>query len=304
MDIIMLLYPMSVFLLFIIMNLCLHLFKYNIYFIIICICSILKFISVKPILHVIDKCITKLFKKQIESIKNNIHESFIVNGNMTNTKQAIYILHPHGIFSLTHVFHIGTDMTNWPYKNVKGVMHFLLSKIPFLLDIIAEEHVIDSTYNAMKGHLKTGTSMSMCLGNFSEGKYSEDRRITAIVKKRKGIFKMAIETGVSIIPVLSYGEQSKFKQIYTFGILEYISSVLGVELNCPSFSCIAEWLSIYKAPLEKKIYTYIGDAIDVGPARKPTEEETLALRDKYIDALRALYKETKPKEYEDNIVIM
>lgn len=300
----MLLYPLSVFFLFIVMNVCLYFFKYNIYFIVICIGAILRFISIKPILDIIDKYVVTRYKSQIERIKHNVRESFIVQGNMTNTKQAIYILHPHGICSLTHVFHIGTDMTNWPYKNVKGVMHFLLSKIPFLLDFIDEDHVVDSTYTAMKEHVKTGRSMSMCLGNFTEGKYTDDTRITAIVKRRGGIFKMAIETGVPIIPVLSYGEQSKFKQLYTFGILEYLSKLTGLEINCPSFSCISEWLSIYKEPFKKKIYTHIGQPIEVGPARNPTKEEIHALRDKYMDALRSLYKETRPKEYEEEIVII
>jgi hypothetical protein len=245
-----------------------------------------------------------LFKPQMERVKHNVRESFIVKGNMDNKKQAIYILHPHGICSLTHILHIGTDMTNWPYKNVKGVMHFLLAKIPFFLDFIDENHVVESTYSAMKEHLKTGQSMSLCLGNFTEGKYTEDTRITAIVKRRKGIFKMAIETGVPIIPVLSYGEQSKFKQLYTFGILEYLSSIIGLEINCPSFSCIYDWMSIYNKPFKKKIYTHIGEAIDVGEARKPTEEEVIALRDKYADALRDLYKKTRPKEYEEEIVIL
>lgn len=305
MELVMLLYPMSLIVLCIISNTILYIFRDNYYyFIILCICSILKLITIKPILKTIEKFITTVFKKEIDCIKHNIRESFVVEGNLTNDKQAIYIIHPHGMCSLSHVFHIATNITNWPYKNIKGVMHFMLEYVPFFLDLIDEKYTVDSTYTSMKSNLIKGESMSMCLGNFTEGKYTDEHRITAIVKNRIGIFKMAIETGVPIIPILSYGEQSKFKQFNTYGILEYLSTIFGIQFNCPDFWSIYDWIEIYRSPLKDKIYTHIGQPIDVGKARKPSFKEIIDLRDKYIDALRALYKETKPKDYEDDIIII
>jgi len=237
-------------------------------------------------------------------VKKNIRETFIVKGNITHTKQAIFLLHPHGIFSLTHAFHIGTDFTDWPYKNIRGVLHLFITTMPFMFDFMDEKKMVDSTYSHMKEALQKGDSMSMCLGNFTEGRYTHDTRITAIIKKRSGIFKMAIETGVPLIPVISYGEQSMFKQTNTFGFLEFISKKIGIQLNCPSYSCIKEWFSIYKKPLDKKVYTHIGDPIDVGEARTPTSKEIEELRNRYIVALQELYRATRPIDYEDEIVII
>ena len=128
--------------------------------------------------------------------------------------------------------------------------------------------------------------------------------ISVIVKKRNGIFKIAIETGVPIIPVLSYGEQSVFTQYHSFGINRMIYDLTGIQINCPTFSSIADWIDIYHKPLDKKIITYIGDPIEVGEARTPTSTDIHDLRNKYMEALRTLYRTTKPYDYEDEIVFI
>lgn len=275
----------------------------NKYFILICIAvcllSLFNIFTIRPILTTLDHTVNRIWKDRIDLIKTNIRDSFIVKGNMTIDKPAIYILHPHGICSLTHVFHVGTNLTNWPYKKIRGVIHKIITTCPLLKDFIDTQRVVESDYKTMLKHLKSGESMSICLGNFTEGKYTDDRSITAIVSKRKGIFKLAIETGIPIVPVISYGEQCAFKQQYTFGILEAVSKHIGIQLNLPSFASIMEWFTIYSQPLKNKIYTHIGDPI--------TPDKTISandLKEKYIDSLKALYKQTRPKGYQEDIIIV
>jgi hypothetical protein len=184
------------------------------------------------------------------------------------------------------------------------VAHSLLYKIPFLFDFIDERVLVNSGYHHMKQALTDGDSISMCLGNYTEGKYKEKNRITAIVKKRSGIFRLAIETGVPIIPVLSYGEQSMFQQINTGGFLEWLSKVTGIQLNFPDIASMKKWHSIYMKPLDEKIVTHIGEAIDVGEARTATPKEINELRVQYIIALQKLYRDTRPTDYEEEIQIV
>jgi len=247
----------------------------------------------------IDHTVNRMCKDRLDLIKANIRDSFIVKGNTTIDKPAIYILHPHGICSLTHVFHVGTNLTNWPYRNIRGVIHKVITMTPFLKDFIDTRRTVESDYKTMRAHLQTGESMSICLGNFTEGKYTDDHRITAIVSKRKGIFNLAMETGVPIVPVLSYGEQCTFKQQYTFGILEAASKLIGIQLNCPSFASIREWFTIYSQPLKNKIYTHIGDPITVDKSMTVND-----LKEKYVESLKAFYKQTRPEGYEEEIVIV
>ena len=65
-----------------------------------------------------------------------------------------------------------------------------------------------------------------------------------------------------------------------------------------------KWHSIYMKPLDDKIYTHIGDTIDVGEARTATPIEIKELRNKYITALQKLYKDTRSVDYEEDIVII
>ena len=278
--------------------------KYNVYFIAACVFSVMRLVSIKPLVTRVYDYITKRYPTEVARIKENIRETLIVKGNTTNTKQAIYLLHPHGIFSVTHALHVGTEYTDWPYRNIRGVAHSLLYNIPFLFDFIDEQKLVNSSNQHIKQALTNGDSLSMCLGNYTEGKYTDSHRITAIVKKRSGIFRIAIETGVPIIPVLSYGEQSMFTQMNTGGILEWLSSITGVQLNFPSIDSMKKWHSIYMKPLDDKIYTHIGEAIEVGEARTASAKEIDELREKYSKALQKLYKETRPSDYEDDIVII
>ena len=305
MNLILLLYPVSIIvivLFYIVLYMCFH----NIYGIILCFLSIMKWISIKPIITWINNVIYERYKDDFNRIKQNIRETFIVKGNITNTKQAIYLLHPHGVCSLTHAFHINTEFTNWPYRNVYSIVSHIIDKVfPFAFDFINDNNrMITSVYSSIKSALQDGKSTSMCLGNFTEGQYDNEYRITAIVKKRKGIFKIAIETGVPIIPVLSYGEQSVFKKDNTSIISKIVYNLTGIQWSLPDMDGIIKWMKIFKNPLDKKVVTYIGDPIEVGEARAPTSDDIHDLRNKYMDSLRALYQRTKPADYEDDIVFV
>ena len=106
-----------------------------------------------------------------------------------------------------------------------------------------------------------------------------------------------------LIPVLSYGEQSVFTNYRSF-LTDMIYNQTGIQINCPTFSSMSNWADIYHKPLDKKIITYIGDPIEVGEARTPTSTDIHDLRNKYMEALRTLYRTTKPDDYEDEIVFV
>jgi hypothetical protein len=174
-------------------------------------------------------------KEEIEKIKKKIRETFIVKGNLTNTKQAIYVVDSHNVYML----HMNTEYTDWPYK-------------------------VNQQTTDMKKALQAGDSVS--------------------TETSKDVFRIAFETGVPIIPVISDGDC--FTQINTLGFFEYISNKTGIQLKCPSYSCIKEWINMRV----KKVYTHIGDSIDVGEARTPTSKEIKELQDRYDIACKELRK--------------
>ena len=157
----------------------------------------------------------------------------------------------------------------------------------------------------MKNTLDEGKSLGVSLGGTAEIAHLYKNKIVAVVKSRKGIFRMAIESGVQIVPVIIYGENDIFQQMYSYGILERFAKLFGIKnLPCPSLQSIIKWVSIYYTPLEEKVLTYIGDPIEVGEARVATEKEIDDLRKKYICGLHALYNKTKPANYKEGLEIM
>jgi len=164
--------------------------------------------------------------------------------------------------------------------------------------------VVSSNYNSMKEVLLDGKSLSVALGGLAETKYIESKKITVVVSSRKGIFKMALETGVPIIPVLTYGENSIHQKMNS-RLTDIVEYFLKIHIPLPSLASLKAWFKIYREPLENKIETHIGKGIEVGLAvESPTETQIANLRKRYIEGLKALYKETKPAGYKDELEIL
>jgi hypothetical protein len=259
-------------------------------------------ITLTPLFKFIDGFVTVLFKDTIQKIRANIRESFPVTYTEHNHKVAIYLFHPHGIFSLAHAFHVIGNMTDWPYKNIKATVHYILTSMPLLKDF-NNNRCVASNYTLMKTTLLDNKSLSVALGGRSEANYIQPNKITIVAKNRRGVFKLALETGTPIIPVLSYGENRVYRKMDNL-LIDACSYAFKLNIPIPTLDSLKDWFKIYKSPLENKIETFIGDPIEVGPAHIPTDKEIIELREKYIEALKELYKKTKPDDYEEAIEIL
>jgi hypothetical protein len=241
-------------------------------------------IDLSPLFKYSDSVVSYIFRDSIALLKKNIRESFPVNGKTDPTKQLIYMFHPHGSFSISHGFHIVSEMTNWPRRDIVAVIHHWLLVTPLFLKLFTNK-IVGSQYDDIKSVLKEGKSLSICVGGSAEGRYDSPDSMSVMIKKRRGMFKLAIEHGVPIVPVLSYGEN------------------MNLDLS-RFFTTCERWGKIYKGVLDTKIETHIGEEIDVGEAREPTELDILTVKQKYIDALRELYNKTHPSYYKDEIEII
>jgi hypothetical protein len=259
-------------------------------------------ISLTPLIKGIDQIVSVLFKDNLARIKQNIRGSFLIKGNTEFKGKAIYVFHPHGVCSLAHAFHIVGNITDWPNKNIRAAVHTLMTSMPFVKDF-HNNRIVRSTYDAMKGVLLDGKSLSVALGGLSETRYLDAKKITAIVRSRKGIFKMALETGTPIIPVITYGE-NKIYQKMDSRISDLFEYLFKIHIPIPTLASIKSWFQIYREPLRDKIETYLGAAIEVGEPRAPTDQEVAKLRDAYVEGLRDLYRKTRPADYEAEIQIL
>jgi 2-acylglycerol O-acyltransferase 2 len=264
-------------------------------------------IRITPILDAITSLLLYLNPKGVELLQENLRKSFLLEyPDGHSESQGVFVFHPHGLFSLTHIFHIGTQVTDWSIDNVHMTVLNKLYWLPFGQEVLDKLKGIPSHYSSMKSALTEKKSISVCLGGVREILSTEPNTMKLSILKKTGVFRLAIETGVPLIPVLSYGENELFDIVKT----PWLSSIqdflirYGVCLPIPTLESCNTWYSILYRPLKTPIRTVIGKPLDPGPARDPTDEEISKLRERYFESLKDLYSRTKPESYNENLEIL
>lgn len=265
-------------------------------------------IRMAPIFKGIAHCINTLNPGLLERAKENIYKSFIVEypyGVLPKTPH-IFTFHPHGVFSIANMLHIGTDFTEWSHKPIKGTVSDKIAYFPMGEEIIELGNFVVSNYESMKSVIDDDNSLTVCMGGVREVLYIQPNKLSLTILKKQGIFRLAIETGKPLVPVITYGENELIDPLDTPLISSIQKKIVpyGMAVLIPTIESYKRWYNILREPLKEPIRTVIGKPIDVGTPRKATYEEIVELREKYFTELRELYKKTKPESYDDEIYIV
>lgn len=265
-------------------------------------------VRIMPIIDVLSSLLCSVCPTHIDTIIRNIKGSFPVSysSDVVHQGPSIYLFHPHGLFTVSHYVHIGTRFTDWKDKNSKGTALHLLWWLPFGKEILETHRLVPSYYEDMKRVLEDKQSLSVTLGGVREIPLACDNKIILNIAHKRGIFKMALETGAPIVPVIAYGENEIYQQTDNW-LLYHINRVLikyNVFLPIPTWKSCSAWMSLAKRQLDHPVYTHVGAPIPVTKKEIPTEDDIIALREAYFSELRALYKRTRPSNYEEEIYIV
>lgn len=262
-------------------------------------------IRISPILDFAERLID-LFAPGVKGvIAKNIHNSFTVEGTPSEG-QKLFVFHPHGMFGTAQFFHIGTNLTPWPVRGVRPTAIYWGKYIPFGTEIYERFGAVGSDYESMKSVLKGGESLAVTLGGIREILHIRKGAMELSVSKKRGLFRMAIETGVPLVPVLSYGENEQF-QLAEHWSIDWIQGFLkkrGYCITIPSFASWKRWAKLFSVGLETPVHCVIGDPVEVGDARVPTEKEIVELRERYIAELKKLYARSRPSWYASQLTIV
>ena len=158
----------------------------------------------------------------------------------------------------------------------------------------------------MKKVLEGGEGLSVTLGGVREILYSEAGKMKLNIGRRKGIFKMALETGTPLVPVLVYGENELYETAHTEW-LDWLQEKLvpfALFIPIPTVKSCMNWLGLLHNPLKNPVQTVIGDEIPVEKKESVSEEEIAKLREKYFSGLRELYERTRPESYSKELEIV
>jgi 2-acylglycerol O-acyltransferase 2 len=243
-------------------------------------------IRIMPLFTFLDKTSRRLFPDFFSSLESNIKESFKVEESNLEEGKYIFMWHPHGVFPSSIYFHTQTQITNWPkHLKTKGVVFSNLQWLPFTTEMFQESNIIPSDYYPMKKALET-SSISLLPGGMREMLYED----TVILEKRRGIFKLALETGTPLVPVLSKGEAELCKAMKIPDIIQDTLKPFDACIPIPTWKTFTKIMGITQNPLKDPIYTVIGEPIQVQKIEEPSEQDIVELKQKYIEALKKMYK--------------
>lgn len=228
------------------------------------------------------------FPESVQKFESNLDATFQLH-ETSRPKRALYLWHPHGLLSLTPILHTVRK------KLGKIACIQLFHDIPVVRDLYHFVGSIPSDYDSMKAALEQG-SLSVIPGGTREMILSSSSKITLVLKDRTGVFKLALETGTPIIPVLTFGEDETFPQLdipILRTINQWMYSRWKVAIPFFSMRSILNWLHLADSPLPP-IQSYCGNTIEVAQT-DPTPEKIQELRKKYQTFLEALFREKAPR---------
>lgn len=243
--------------------------------------------------------IRKKFSYYFEKIETNLQETFQIHSDSELPKKAILIWHPHGLMTVTSAIHNAIRIPSKNYVPTKLVSLDFYHRIPLLRDVMRKAHVTSANYENIKQTLET-ESISIMLGGVKELLNSDPNKLYVVIKDRKGIFKIALETGSPLVPVITYGENRLFQPMRNpfFDTLNsYLYSIFRTGIPVPTIDSLKNWVLLYKQPLES-VHTYIGKPLDVKKVDSPTSKDIETLKQTYIADVRELFNKTNPGNYE------
>ena len=201
----------------------------------------------------------------------------------------IKCLSPHGVipYSIFCIFNMPGFIDH--EKNTLTVAHQLFA-FPILAQFARDVlKAIPNYYDQMNAVIGEKRSLLVYLGGIREMMATDHRKEMLYVRRRKGIFQMALQRGVSLLP------------IYTFGMSE-VYTRSRTSLRIPDFFGNEEesmaWVwGKYGTffPYRKRLFTVVGTPLSVEKREHPTSAEIETLKERYIEAVRALYLRWREK---------
>ncbi len=140
--------------------------------------------------------------------------------------------HPHGIVPL-HAL-VWTSLLDSTFPDMYGVggvanvMHF----IPLLSNVFKWLNTISADYNVLKAALQNNTHVFLLPDGIAGIYYAQRGQHAVVLKNRRGLFRLAMETEATILPVYCFGANDLFDQAATSdSVVGRVSRQLRVSLT-------------------------------------------------------------------------
>lgn len=234
------------------------------------------------------------------SIAANIRASFPIVQAQTQPPVALYAWHPHGLYAIAPFLHTCSTLTDWkPPSSVALAAHSYVASIPLINTMPIQNRIIAVNEDTLSDTIASGSSVCIVPGGVRESFCVHEKRLSLVLKSRTGMFRIAADKNVPIVPVLVFGENDMFlpaESAFCDWYNAWLNQTVGFQLPLPKWSCVTRWFSLLQKPFDTPVKTVFGEP--VYPVEKETVDE---FRTRYIDSLDKLYAAHKPAGWADTI---
>ncbi len=234
------------------------------------------------------------------------------------SKNYLFCAHPHGIMCCGIVCSLATDACGFSDKFPGLTSHVLALRLNFFGPITREHNLLYGINVASRKSLSyilnnrgkcksTGQVCVLIVGGVEEVLNVHPNTYILTIKNRKGFAKAALESGASLVPVFSFGENDLY-QTYTYVEGSFVRNIQEKlkKWTTYGFPVIAGRgiLNYTFGPLphRRPINVVVGKPIDVVKCENPTTEQVDRLHEIYINELIALFEQHKSKYIQDETV--
>ncbi|GBG31058.1 Diacylglycerol O-acyltransferase 2 [Hondaea fermentalgiana] len=216
-----------------------------------------------------------------------------VNAKDPKNQQVLLLFHPHGILPVTHgilqITHVWRKI--FPHLDTNPLTATITHVVPVMRDVIQWMGCCDVSRATVHNLIRMGRNVQIVCGGQTEmfESRSWDNRIAIVRKRRRGIFKIAIQQGLGIVPMFSFGEPQIFDNVYMPRTQAFFKNLLGFPF--PIFM-----LGKFGLPIPCRVPVTVALDAPVHPVRQtanPTPEEITEFQDRYFATLEALFERYK-----------
>jgi len=142
----------------------------------------------------------------------------------------LFVHHPHGILAMGSWLAFGTNSLGFPglFPKVRDWRLVTLNVnfwAPFLREFLLSHGVCSCAKQSLLRLLRLKKSVVLVLGGGSESLLSSPNTYDLVLKRRRGFIKVALETGTSLVPVISFGETNTYRTVNQFPYGNWIRKI-------------------------------------------------------------------------------
>ncbi|KAF0696972.1 hypothetical protein As57867_012257, partial [Aphanomyces stellatus] len=129
----------------------------------------------------------------------------------------LFVCHPHGIIAFSTWLVFAGDAIHFLRNNPQLQLSIVTVKFNFLVpiwrDLLLSLGFLDASYKSIRAIFDQQRSAVLVVGGSQEALEAHPNTNRLVLNKRKGFIKLALESGVKVVPVYHFGETNMFTQV-------------------------------------------------------------------------------------------